>query len=144
MSAAIEQLTPEQEIEQMIDDYISAAKQVALRNLAYAGNEGVNAAREGHTYKDQTGNLTSSVGCMVVDGGKVVGSNGFETILSADRGSQQGRTFAEQMAARYSDIPTLVVVAGMEYAAHVSNKGYDVLDSAYLKAKETLTELIEK
>lgn len=143
MASAIRQLTPQEELDRYIDEHIAKVKKVIARNLQYAGNEGVNAAKANHNYKDQTGNLTSSVGCIVVSDGKVVGKDGFEAILEGGQGAKEGEQYAERLAAAHSNGETLIVVAGMEYAAHVSNKGYDVLDSAYLKAKQVLEELMK-
>ena len=55
--------------------------------LDKAGAIAVDKAKSSKTYKDQTGNLTASIGYGVVVGGQVVSSGGF----GSGEGGSQGR-----------------------------------------------------
>lgn len=71
-------------------------------------------------YKDQSGNLTSSIGYVLIDNGTVIGEYGFEQIKpTAIEGPPAGRNYATQLAASYTSGLGVIVVAGMNYAAYV-------------------------
>lgn len=71
-------------------------------------------------YKDQSGNLTSSIGYVLIDNGTVIGEYGFEQIKpAATEGPPAGRNYATQLAASYTSGLGVIVVAGMNYAAYV-------------------------
>ena len=71
-------------------------------------------------YKDQSGNLTSSIGYVLIDNGTVIGEYGFEQIKpTATEGPTAGRNYATQLAASYTSGLGVIVVAGMNYAAYI-------------------------
>ena len=115
---------------------------VAIDKLSYIGEMAVNEARTAHTYKDQTGNLTSSIGYVVLRDGKPVKVGEFNKVLNADVGPEEGRSFALSLADSYQSGLTLVVVAGMKYAAYVVDKGYNVLDSSEILARKMARQLM--
>ena len=47
------------------------------------------------------------------------------------------------MAREFPNGVVLVVVAGMNYAAHLSDRGYDVLDSAEVLAAKLVPQLLQ-
>ena len=98
-------------------------------------------AREQHNYTDQTGNLTNSIGYAVVRNGKIVNYGG--EIKSGD-GAAEGLKMAQKMAANASSSFSLLIVAGMNYAAYVEAKGYNVILPAELKAKADLPAYMQK
>ena len=59
----------------------------------------------------------------------------------AQEGAEVGKQYAQELAANHPTGYALIVVAGMNYAEYVSAKGYDVLDTAELKARELLEKL---
>lgn len=111
--------------------------------LSKLGEELVNYARSIPAeigYTDQTGNLRSSTGYIIVKDGAVRKVN-FTT--RKGRSSQQdGKTAGYQhaisVASNHSNGYTLIVVAGMEYALAVESKGRDVLTSTEYLANERL------
>lgn len=127
-----------------ISDYINAQielkVQQMLETLMYIGNEVVTIARTSHKYKDQTGNLTSSIGYCVLRNGRSVSESMFEVVKNGQKGADRGRNFLAELADKHSDGIALIVVAGMEYAVYVNAKGLDVLDSAELKANEMIKD----
>ena len=139
---AIKQLTPKEEIERYVDEQVSRLRQVLLRNLAYIGEQCLNAARQTDSYKDQTGNLRSSIGYVIVENGRIIKASNFapsDKGTDKSKGQKEGKAYAKKLAALFPSGITLLIVAGMNYAAYVSAKGYDVLDSSELKA-DLLTE----
>lgn len=121
----------------------------AAEDLMCIGEQAVNAARLNGTYTDRTGNLRSSVGYVLAKDGKVISQSDFAKVIGKDNpdgkpvdGDEQGKAFAASRAAELSkDGFGLVIVAGMEYASYVSDRGYDVLDSAKLRADEQFRQI---
>lgn len=109
--------------------------------LQYMGEELTRYAREQHNYTDQTSNLTNSIGYAVVRNGKIVSYGG--EIKSGD-GAAEGLKMAQKMAANASSSFSLLIVAGMNYAAYVEAKGYNVILPAELKAKADLPAYMQK
>ena len=80
---------------------------------------------------------------MAVDG-RIVNQSSFETVKEGGQGSKQGAAFAKQLVRRFPKGICLIVVAGMEYAAHVKNRGYDVLDSSELTADRIVPYMLKQ
>ena len=109
------------------------------------GMELVLFARENRTYTDRTGNLTNSMGYVILRRGVQVAHGG-------EQGNGEGLSAALNLYAKlgleskydYS----LIIVAGMNYAAYVEAKGYNVLLPAKLKAdvefERRMKELVAK
>lgn len=77
------------------------------------------------SYKDQTGNLTSSIGYVIVVDGTIVDEYGFRPYQStANKGANEGLEYARQIAATFPDGIVVIVSAGMDYAAYVEYKGF--------------------
>lgn len=100
--------------------------------LKYLGENLAKYAKDNHTYTDQTGNLTNSIGYAVVRNGKLVNYGG--EIQPGD-GAAEGLKIATKMANQSKASFSLLIVAGMNYAAYVEAKGYNVILPAELKAK---------
>lgn len=111
-----------------------------ILNLQVLGEELVNHARTLDTYKDQTGNLRASIGYVLVVNGKIYTHYFPDTKI----GAQTGRKLADQLANKAFKGYALIVVAGMDYAAAVESKGFDVLASAELLASRELPKLKQK
>jgi hypothetical protein len=130
---------------QFDDDLIReqvAAFQTNLENatvfmLKYLGEELVKYAREKHNYTDQTGNLTNSMGYVVAHKKKIVFVGGLISGNSKDNkeGEEAGKKLIDTMVKRNTAAFSLIIVAGMNYAACVEALGYNVILPAELKAK---------
>lgn len=123
-------------------DVVRRLQQAVVRSLSYVGEECVNVARQSHTYRDQTGNLTSSIGYVISVDGHLVRTGDFNTVKQGGQGSKGGKEYAKQLVSEFPQGIALIIVAGMDYAAHVSNRGYDVIDSAELKADQLVPVLL--
>ena len=101
-------------------------------------------------YMDWTANLRSSIGYVVLWDGRVIVQSDFSPIRSKRtgnsgiEGTKAGKAFLQQLIAENGTGLVLIVVAGMPYAAYVEAKGYDVLDSAEIKANEIVKRMLSK
>lgn len=145
------------EITREIEEKAERWREALIYNLNVIGEKCVNAARQlpslsrddedaarphQPNYIDDTGNLRSSIGYVLVADGEIVTMSAFETVGKGKEGSDTGKTYAESLARNHPTGIALVVVAGMHYAEYVAAKGYDVLDSAELLAEQLVAKLI--
>ncbi len=136
---AIRQITTDAEIDRQLEEYVEQAKYIIARRLCHIGEQVVNEMRMKGTYQDQTGNLRSSTGYVVVMDGKIVEMSAFETVKQGADGSKQGKAFVKELASKFPTDTVLIVVAGMDYAYYVQNKHErDVTISGELLANELL------
>lgn len=91
------------------------------------------------SFNDQTGNLRSSIGFIVMYDGKVVHQD--FTHSGGTEGQAEGLAFAEKLGKEYPKGWTLITVAGMEYAGFVEAKGYDVITGSTLGANSRMMEV---
>ncbi len=100
-----------------------------LEALQYAGEEFVNKARLVRTYFDDTGNLRSSIGYVILKDGKVIYQNFRKAADSTDGelGVLEGMNLANDLAKEHPHGFVLIGLAGMNYAAAVESRGYDVI-----------------
>lgn len=138
---------------QELEQDLQACRQAVLIEMMYAGDEAVKLQRGSHGYLDQTGNLTSSIGYIVLDHGKVVTMSNFADVPAKKRGrpkgsksgSAVGKNVAAELAKKYAkDDMALVIVAGMDYASHVEARGLNVIDTAQLHIEGHLSPRIKK
>lgn len=58
-------------------------------------------------------------------------------------GAEKGRQFVDEMATQFPTGLVIIGVAGMDYAAAVESRGYDVITSGSLKAADSLKKGLE-
>lgn len=141
---AITQLTPLAEIDAYMNVQVERIERALVRTLSYVGESCRNEAIKSHRYKNQTGNLESSVGYVVVVNGRVAKTGGFKKVKKGRQGSTEGRDYALSLASKLTSGICLLVVAGKNYAAYVNDKGLNVLDSAEQWAEMLVPEMLEK
>ena len=131
---------------QSVDIICSKADERLLSTFQYIGEACVREARIKANFKDQTGNLRSSIGYVILMNGKLTDIKGFDPVRGSNNGSNIGETFAKRLAQNSLKNKgcTLIVVAGMNYASHVVARGYDVLDSSELLAKKLVPRLLNQ
>lgn len=122
-------------------DAEEAILQKFLRVLRYCGEMAVNEARMNGSYMDQTGNLRSSIGYVIVVDGTIVEENFSHP--GGRGGKKTGLDLAREIALSKPDI-ALVVVAGMNYASHVESRGKNVLTSAEQMASRIVPDLLKQ
>lgn len=155
------QTTPQGRITAYIEKQVERYERALFDALEEAGKRCVKAARDlpspkflnrSHKeipphqphYIDWTANLRNSIGYVIVRDGSVVTQGGFKSAKGGDEGAAEGKAYAEQLAAKFPHGIALIVVAGMNYAAYVSAKGYDVLDSAELLAEKLVPQMMRQ
>ena len=137
--------------EQYIVNRMKQLKQQYIRALVGVGIETVNyiVDRSGEaSWFDDTGNLRSSIGFVILDEGKIIERYGFKKAKNGAEGVRIGMEFSEIIASRVSEFShglVLIIVAGMEYAAYVeAMENKDVLASSKFVAKRILEDKIRE
>lgn len=131
----------EQEIRKYFLEQKKRIEQAILMRLQRTGEQFVKEARENGAYKDRTGNLRNSIGYVILkDGQQLVDNFGKVVKITAgkDEGVKKAKSLVKQIVEKYPKGFVLICVAGMEYAAAVESKGFDVITSSAFVAKESL------
>lgn len=114
-------------------------EKATLFQLQYLGEQLVTYAKEQHNYTDRTGNLTNSIAYAVVKEGKIVTYGGEN---QPGEGADTALKVATEYAASVPNTFSLIVVAGMNYAAYVEAKGYNVILPAELKCRTDFPKVV--
>lgn len=113
-----------------------------ISRLKLIGEEFIVNARSIDTYKDQTGNLRSSIGYVLLKNGKAIFGSDFEIVKNGRDGQSKGRKYIKELISQYKTGYVLICVAGMDYAASVESKGKDVLTASSKIAEIQLKKAI--
>lgn len=142
----IKPITTQSQINDYIEKDMQRIEKGIIKQMAFIGEQAYIAMRDysGKSYMDQTGNLRSSSGYVLVKDGEIIKFGKFETVKGASKGIKEGKTFARSLAPKFPKGLTLVLVAGMNYAYAVHGRGYNVLDSAQLTADKLVKNLVNK
>jgi len=135
------------DIERILHEKIEKYHQKVIRILRIVGEKCINEAREYGSYQDQTGNLRSSIGYIVLKDGKPIEKGGFAPTERGTKkgkdGQKEGEVFINKVISQYPKGFVLVVVAGMKYASYVEARNYNVLSSAELLAEKEVPKLLK-
>lgn len=126
------------QFKQQIEEAALRIQNEIVRYLQRLGEMCLIECRTNKTYQDQTGNLTASMGYIVIANGRAVKNGGFDSKL----GGATGQSLAYRIATQFRTGYALIVVAGMNYAYEVETRGYNVLTSAELLAERKLPGMI--
>jgi hypothetical protein len=137
------QKTPQQAVEEFLSKQLEEREKKLLRTFEYVGVCCVREAKLNPGYIDQTGNLRSSIGYMILKDGKVVSRSGFHQEKEGDDGVKEGKDFLRSLIANNQKGLVLIVVAGMNYAAYVETKR-NVLKSSELLAEKLVPKLLRE
>lgn len=119
-------------------DYFTAQMEAEMiRAFSFVGEEFINKARNLSTYQDQTGNLRASIWYLVLSDGK----QKKKSVISKKGDDNTSVQMVTTLSAKYKDGIVLIVGAGMEYAAYVEAKGYDVLTGSAPSDSQLLSDL---
>ena len=126
----------QQKAERMMKAYLDELDRMALKVVSAIRKSEVS------FWNDDTGNLRSSVGYLLMNDGKEVRRN-FELVNGRGKeGMEKGISFAESLSRQFHKGVALIFVAGMEYAEYVENvESRVVLEGGKLLAKELFREL---
>lgn len=138
-------LFDQKSLERWFEHFQSKAEDKALVLLQAGGEKFIEVARRSGSYKDQTGNLRSSIGYIIAKDGEVVKENFKESDKGTDKttGKYKGRRLAEEVSLSHTGGYILVGVAGMEYAAAVEAKGYEVISGANTQCEKYLRDTLK-
>lgn len=112
-----------------------------LYALEVVGERAVEIAKRTKTYKDNTGNLTASIGYGVYHNGVEYSVGGFGDGVGRQAGLKR---LAEIAQGHRNKQFVLILVAGMEYALYVERSGYVVLDGASMQLDSMLKDELSK
>ncbi len=135
------------DVRKRFDAFLNEIEKKQIAKLKRLGEMCLVEARTNKGYMMQTGALLSSTGYEVFVDGVAIHSqfdaaSGAES-NAAETGIKSGQSIAETIGKGTNGI-ALVVVAGMNYAAYVEAKGYNVLSSAEHLAERELPRMLEK
>lgn len=135
------------DVRKRFDAFLNEIEKKQIARLQRLGEMCLVEARTNKGYMMQTGALLSSTGYEVFVDGVAIHSqfdaaSGAES-NAAEMGIMSGQSIAETIGKGTKGI-ALVVVAGMNYAAYVEAKGYNVLSSAEHLAERELPRMLEK
>ena len=135
------------DVRKRFDAFLNEIEKKQIARLQRLGEMCLVEARTNKGYMMQTGALLLSTGYEVFVDGVAVHSqfdaaSGAES-NAAEMGIKSGQSIAETIGKGTKGI-ALVVVAGMNYAAYVEAKGYNVLSSAEHLAERELPRMLEK
>lgn len=141
---SIKLVTPKSKIDAYIEHYRDNAKQAIINTFSYVGESCIREARENGSYMDQTGNLRSSIGYAVVVDGQIVQTKISAQVMNGVDGKGAATAFLSRLSSEYPSGIYLIVVAGMNYASYVEERGKNVLTSAELLAERLVPQLLEQ
>lgn len=135
------------DVRKRFDAFLNEIEKKQIARLQRLGEMCLVEARTNKGYMMQTGALLSSTGYEVFVDGVAIHSqfdaaSGAES-NAAEMGIKSGQSIAETIGKGTKGI-ALVVVAGMNYAAYVEAKGYNVLSSAEHLTERELPRMLEK
>ena len=134
----------QENINKIVNDWTGRIDKVIQSQLQYIGEVFVKTARQNGGYLDQTGNLRSSIGYIIVKNGSILHTNFKQAGKGSDKatGVAKAQEYAEEIASEHRNGYILICVAGMEYAAIVESRGRDVITNSFINAKRDLEKAI--
>lgn len=144
----IKMTTPMGEINAAIKAEAERVNTLTIRALSYLGELCVIEAKDRpqeSSWFDQSGNLRSSIGYVIVHNGKIIKYSGFNQVKQGIDGIKEGKELAVELSKQYTSGYALIVVAGMNYAELVEAMDNKVvLASAELFARSELPNMVAK
>lgn len=122
-----------------VSEYQTRVDSAAVFVFSEMGEELVNYAKDKHNYTDRTGNLTNSITWFVVCNKRIV-AKGSGNEVSGNVTKDIVTKMTEEITSKYA----LIIAAGMNYAAYVEAKGYNVILPAELKARIDFPKAIKR
>lgn len=127
------------DIKKTIEARIERIEKAIIQKLSTVGEKFVTNARVNANFTDHTRNLRGSIGFIILKNGIPIDKN-----FNYDKpGGKIGENIAMKVSENFPKGFVLIVVAGMDYAAAVESKNFDVLTASSLKAEVDLKEAIK-
>lgn len=115
--------------------------QAIINRLKFVGEKFIANARTNGNYKDHTGNLRSSIGYIIIRDGIQIAQSFPGSVAT---GAAKGLSVAEDAALKFPEGIVLICVAGMDYAAAVESRNYDVLTASSITAESDLRKGLQE
>jgi len=136
-------LKNKKEIDNYLLRYGDRIDKALIYQLEYLVASLENHAKLNAGYIDQSTNLKSSIGGVILKNGKAISYKGFSSGTSD--GISQGRSFIDSLINNFPEGYVVILVAGMEYATYVENyHNLNVLKKSELKMQDDLRIMLEK
>ena len=137
-------------LQQKLNERKEALKRVLDMKILQLAEEAVSHAKVNKGYKDRTANLKNSISyALYYDGGLV--TRGIGNIPNPQEAPKEHsgvaenlESFAQQNGGIRPTGYSLVIVAGMEYGAHVEHKGYNVLHLTKYFLHDEMRKILEE
>ena len=124
---ALKRLFPKDEVRRRCDRFMQAVELQHLTGLTRIGENFVTNSRLRGSYQDRTANLRNSTGYTIIINGEVRSM----TSQMGEGGTKANEHMKSIVSRkRQAGITSIIGVAGMEYAADVESRGYDVITSS--------------
>lgn len=137
------------DIAKITQDYLKRVVKVTQNELMQIGLQFVRDARlktaDQGGFNDDTGNLRSSIGFILMYDGQVVHSDFTASESGTDKstGLEAGKAYAKTLGADHLKGWAIITVAGMEYAGYVEALNYDVITGSTLGAQKKLEKAFQ-
>lgn len=132
---AIRMVTSVKDIMKFLGEELEKDQQRIAQMLDTIGKQCLAEARTGHTYHDQTGELTKSMGYKVLLNG---------TVYSQDGGNKRTEALFAEIAPQFSKGVALIFAAGEQYAGYVEARGFNVITSSRLLSQRLVPQMLTK
>jgi hypothetical protein len=134
-------LKNQKQVEKYLRFFSQRIENMLLYQLEYLVAELQNHAKLSAGYEDQTSNLKSSIGGVVLKDGNPISYKGFD---GSPTGTSTGMDFINSLISEQGRGYVIILVAGMEYATYVENKhGLNVLKQSELKMLRELPKIMD-
>lgn len=117
---------------------VETIEKAIIQRMRKVGEQFIADARNEQTYKDQTGNLRSSIGYFILKGNRVLDYN----LYGKSAGIQAAKKALSELP--YRDTIRLIGVAGMGYASYVESMGLNVITMQSMVALEDLDKQLKR
>lgn len=125
------------QIHQFLEEKKKNVGEAILMRMRRIGEQFVRHARENANFTDRTGNLRSSIGYVVMKDGQQLYDN-FRQVSGGPDGVDAAKDIIADAKKNFHTGYVLIGVAGMDYAAAVESKGFDVITTGAGIAEESL------
>lgn len=135
-------------INRQIRNGVEGKKALTLKKLLEIGKDAVRNSRDVGAYTDRTRNLRSSNFFIILQDGERMHEDFQEhgTGPEGPAGVERAKQFADEIQRGYEGYSGFVLIlgSGMQYAAEVESRGYDVLTSTGYETEDQLRAAIKQ
>lgn len=131
------------DIKKALEEKAKRINDAILMRLQRIGEQFVTNARNRADFTDRTGNLRSSIGYVIMKDGRDIFEN-YEQRKGGPEGEAKAKEVIEDAKKNFPTGYVLIGVAGMDYAAAVESRGYDVITSSAQIAESALKAAVAK